>query len=374
MQPRWADEVTAVLGPVLLGRHDEIDRLGRLPADVVQAMHRSGLFRTWIPDEFGGRDASVADGLALIEAVSALDSSVGWVAMIDMTTTYLAGAIDRDAAREIFSDPRAVVGGTTAPTGRAEPVPGGLKLSGRWSWGSSIHNATWMACGAMLQGERPRPVLALVEVGNLQILDTWHVSGMRGTGSTDYVAHDVFVPEGRVLDLAKGAPWSDRPLHRFAIFSLLALAVSSVAIGLGRRALDEFHALATDRTQLGRQGPIAAGPVAQAAYAQAEAAVRSASAFKDQVVAEAWHQALEGTLTVPTRRLLRLAATNAAWASTRATDQLWEHAGAAVVYDRAVLSRLQRDLHVLTQHFRIAARTWEMCGALGLGQAFDGQL
>lgn len=374
MQPRWADEVTAVLRPVLADRHAEIDGLGRLPDDIVAAMHRSGLFRTWIPDEFGGRDGSVADGLALIEEVSALDSSVGWVTMIDITTTALAGTIDHDAAREIFGDPAAVAGGTTAPTGRAVTVDGGLRLTGRWSWGSSIHNATWMACGALLDGERPRPVLALVPVGELEILDTWHVSGMKGTGSTDYEAHDVFVPAGRVLDLTKGAPWSTRPFHRFAIFGLLALAVSSVAVGLGRRALEEFRAMATDRTLLGTRTPIATGPVAQAAFARAEAAVRSAAAFKDQMVAEAWQQALDGPLPLETRRLLRLAATNAAFASAEAIDRLWEHAGAGAVYDSGVLQRLHRDVHVVTQHFRVASRTWEMCGALGLGQPFDGQL
>ena len=215
---RWADEVAAVLAPVVAGRHDEIDRLGRLPDDVVAAMHRSGLFRTWIPDEFGGRDSTVAEGLELIEEVSRLDSATGWVTMIDITTTCLAGSIGHDAAREVFSDPSVVAGGTTAPTGRAVDTDGGLRLSGEWGWGSGIHNATWMACGALRDGDRPRPVLALVPVGELEVLDTWHVSGMQGTGSTHYRATDVFVPEGRVLDLVRAAPWSTRPFHRFAIF------------------------------------------------------------------------------------------------------------------------------------------------------------
>ena len=103
-------------------------------------------------------------------------------------------------------------------------------------------------------------------------------------------------------------------------------------------------------------------------------AVRSAAAFKDQMVAEAWQQALDGPLPLETRRLLRLAATNSAFASAEAIDRPWEHAGAGAVYDSGVLQRLHRDVHVVTQHFRVATRTWEMCGALGLGQPFDGQL
>jgi indole-3-acetate monooxygenase len=374
MATRWADEVAAVIGPVVAGRHDEIDRLGRLPDDVVAAMHRSGLFRTWIPDEFGGRDSTVAEGLALIEEVSRLDSSVGWVTMIDITTTCLAGTIDRDAARAVFSEPSAVAGGTTAPTGRAEDVPGGLRVSGEWAWGSGIHNAGWMACGALRQGDRPRPVLTLIPVSELEILDTWHVTGMKGTGSTHYRAQDVFVPEGRVLDLVRAAPWSDRPFHRFAIFGLLALAVSSVAVGLGQRALDEFRTLARDRTLLGTRQPIATGAVAQRAYARAEAEIRAAAAFKDNMVAAAWEEALVGPLSSETRRSLRLSATHATFAAAHAIERLWEHAGAGSVYSDGVLQRLQRDIHVVTQHFRVAGRTWEMCGALALGEAFDGQL
>jgi alkylation response protein AidB-like acyl-CoA dehydrogenase len=371
---RWADVVTAVVAPVVAGRHDEIDRLGRLPDDVVAAMHRSGLFRTWIPDEFGGRDSTVAEGLELIEELARLDSAVGWVTMINITTTCLAGSIGHDAARDVFSDPAVVAGGTTAPTGRAVDTDGGLRLTGEWAWGSGIHNATWMACGALRDGERPRPVLALVPVGELEILDTWHVSGMQGTGSTHYRATDVFVPEGRVLDLVRAAPWSTRPFHRFAIFGLLALAVSSVAVGLGRRALDEFRDLATSRTLFGTREPIAASAVAQAAYARAEADVLAAAALRRATVADAWLEAQDGPLSTETRRLLRLSSTNATFASARAIDLLWEHAGAGSVYRDGVLQRLQRDVHVVTQHFRVAARTWEMCGAVALGRPFDGQL
>lgn len=378
---RWADEVAAVVGPTVAGRHQEIDRLGRLPDDVVEAMHRAGAFRTWVPAELGGREATLAEGLELIEALAEADSALGWVTMINITTTWLAGSIDREAAAAIFADPRAVMAGTTAPTGRAVPAPGGITLSGRWSWGSGIHNATWMACGALLtdsadaaDGGGSRPVMAVLPIAEIEVLDTWHVSGMKGTGSTDYQVDGVFVPDGRVLDLTRRPPWSTAQIHRFAVFGLLALAVSSVAVGMGRRALAEFRALAPERTLLGSSQPVATSPVAQAAYARAEAAVLSAAAFKDRTVADAWAEAVTGSLSRETRRLLRLAATNAAAASAQAIDQLWEHAGAGVVYDGSPVQRLQRDIHVLTQHFRVAARTWEMCGALALGQPFDGQL
>jgi alkylation response protein AidB-like acyl-CoA dehydrogenase len=220
----------------------------------------------------------------------------------------------------------------------------------------------------------PRPILAVVPIGDIEILDTWHVSGMKGTGSTDYRASDVFVPDGLVLDITRRPPWSQAQLHRFAVFGLLALAVSSVAVGLGRRALAEYRALAPEQTLLGTDQPLATSPTAQAAYARAEAAVLSAAALKDRTVADAWAEAAGRSLDRETRRVLRLAATHAAAATAAAIDLLWEHAGAGVVYDTSPMQRLQRDIHVVTQHFRVATRTWEMCGALALGQPFAGQL
>ncbi|MGD9753153.1 MAG: acyl-CoA dehydrogenase family protein [Acidimicrobiia bacterium] len=378
MHERWADEVAAALGPVVAGRHREIDALGRLPDDVVAAMHTSGLFRTWVPDELGGRDATMAEGLELIEELSRLDAALGWVTMINITTSWIAGSIGRDAAREVFGPDRSVAAGTTAPMGRAVEVDGGLRLSGRWAWGSGVHNSSWMACGALVEpasgGDgRARAVMAVVPIGAITVLDTWHTTGMRGTGSADYECHDVFVPWERVVDPGRPLGWSERPLHRIAVYSLLALAVSSVAVGVGRRALEEFRALAAGRTLLGTSRPIATSPVAQTAYARAEAMVRSAAAFKDRTVADAWVRAEEGRLDRETRRLLRLAATNATFAAADAIDALWEVAGAAVVYDTEVFGRLHRDIHVITQHFRVAQRTWEMNGALALDQPFEGQ-
>ena len=138
MHERWADEVAAALGPVVAGRHREIDALGRLPDDVVAAMHTSGLFRTWVPDELGGRDATMAEGLELIEELSRLDAALGWVTMINITTSWIAGSIGRDAAREVFGPDRSVAAGTTAPMGRAVEVDGGLRLSGIWTAGRTL--------------------------------------------------------------------------------------------------------------------------------------------------------------------------------------------------------------------------------------------
>ncbi|MCP5027202.1 MAG: hypothetical protein GY929_13050, partial [Actinomycetia bacterium] len=371
----WARDIAAALAPVVDGRHQEIDDLRRLPPDIVDAMHEHQVFRTWLPDEFGGLEARLADGLELIEELSYLDSAVGWVAMINLTTSYLAGILDKEQARLVFADPRSVAAGTTAPTGSAVPADGGINVSGRWAWGSGIHNSTWMACAAVLQSAQGATnVMAMIPIEEIDILDTWQVSGMRGTGSTDYETHSVFVPDGRYLTLDNLTPWSDLPLHRFAVFGLLALAVSSVAQGLGRRALDEFRGLAAERTLLGTSATIDTSPVAQSGYAQAEAAVLSARAFRSATIDQAWQQALTGRPTREMRRQLRLAATNSSFAAAHSIDGLWELAGGGVVYDTSLMQRLQRDIHVLTQHVRVANRTWEMVGALALNQPFEGQL
>ena len=371
----WAEQIAGSLRPTIDGRHEEIDDLRRIPDDIIEAMHEHRVFRTWLPDEFDGTEASLAAGLGLIEELSYLDSAVGWVAMINLTTSYLAGLLDKEQSRLVFAGPREVTAGTTAPTGSALPADGGISVSGRWAWGSGIHNSTWMTCAAVLRSDTgAQNVMAMIPIEEIDVLDTWYVSGMRGTGSTDYETTDTFVPDGRYLTLDNLTPWSDRPLHRFAVFGLLGLAVSSVAQGIGRRALDEFRTLAAERTLLGTTSKINTSPVAQTGYAQAEAAVLSARAFRSATIDEAWAQALDGRPTREMRRLLRLAATNSAFAAAGAIDQLWELAGGGVVYDTSLMQRLQRDIHVVTQHVRVAHRTWEMAGAVALGQPFEGQL
>src|SRR5205807_8034379 len=123
-------------------------------------------------------------------------------------------------AREIYGDPAAVTGGYALPAGSALPVEGGLLVNGRWAWGSGLHHCTWIGGGCWVVDERgeraARPddlaaPFVFFERSQVELLDTWRVAGLRGTGSTDYEVRDALVPEGRWVQLPVGQPQVDSP-------------------------------------------------------------------------------------------------------------------------------------------------------------------
>lgn len=374
------------MAPRLAQRSIEIERARTLPSDLVAELAGAGLFRTFVPASLGGSEASVAEGLAVIEELAVADGSTAWCVMIAMTTGLLGGFLPIDHAKTVYGPDDAITGGFAAPVGRATALTdGGLEVSGRWAWGSGTRHCTWIGGGCRLVDGDGAPTMrgdglvapfVLFDPADVELLDTWHVSGLKGTGSTDYQVADVVIPEGRWVQPNIDQPRETGPLYRFSFFGMLALGISSVALGLARRAIDEIVILAAEKRPQGSSRPLAERAPIQAEVALAEADVRAATAFVADAVQDAWSSVCAGNpITDDQRRLLRLAATNATLASARAVDRCYTAGGGAAIYDESPLQRVFRDVHVATQHAMVAPRTLELVGRLRLGLPTDtGQL
>jgi alkylation response protein AidB-like acyl-CoA dehydrogenase len=197
--------------------------------------------------------------------------------------------------------------------------------------------------------------------------DTWYTSGLCGTGSHDIEVNDVFVPEGRWVELGRRAR-IDRPLYRFPTLGLLALGVSAVAIGIATHAISHFIELATEKVPTGSRRSLASRSGTQKDLARAEALVASARALTRQTIDAAWQTSVaEGTLGIDHKAALRLAATNNTWSAAEAVDLLYHAAGGSAVYRSSPLQKCFRDVHVATQHIMVAQPTYEVVGKVHLG-------
>jgi alkylation response protein AidB-like acyl-CoA dehydrogenase len=359
----------------------ETERLRRLPDELAAALVESGILRRWIPRRYGGDQASVLDGLALIERLAYYDGSTGWCAAIAVTTSLTAAFLAPEVATEIYGDPGAVTGGYALPAGQARAVEGGLVVDGRWSWGSGTSHCTWIGGGCLVVDEAgapaPRPdglvtPFVFFPRAEVELLDTWRVMGLRGSGSTDYAVSGAFVPEGRWVQLG-GAPLVDAPLYRLPFLSTLALGVCAVALGLARRAGDELAGLAGTKRPAQSSRTLAERPAVQADVARAEAAWRSAHAFVVEAASQAEEAAAAagGPLGDDHIHRLRLAATDAAWRSAAAVDACYSAGGGSSIHEASPLQRVFRDVHVVTQHGMVAERTYEPLGRRSLGLPTD---
>jgi alkylation response protein AidB-like acyl-CoA dehydrogenase len=369
--PHTLLDAAAALDPQLRAASQDVEDARRLPPPLVDALTDAGFFRICVPESIGGLECDVATTLECIECISIADGSAGWCVMIGGTTGLVAAFLEADAAKEIFGDPRVVTGGMVAPGGTATRTDGGYRVNGHWTFGSGSGHCQWLGGGCIPDDARP-PLFPMMPVRDLEILDTWHVSGLRGTGSNDFTATDLFVPESHTVCLFTDRPREDGPLYRFPLFCLLALGVASVSLGIGRRAIDELVALADSKRPTGSRRTLAQRATIQVDLAKAEAGLRSARALFYDTVAKAWDVAANGdAIPIRLRADLRLAATNVARTAAGVTTSMYEAGGGTAIYAGSPLQRCFRDAHTATQHVMVAPATYELVGRILLGLDTD---
>jgi alkylation response protein AidB-like acyl-CoA dehydrogenase len=352
-----ARQAAAVIAP--LAARIEAER--RLPGEAVAALVAAGAFKMLVPRALGGAETTVPTMIAALEAVARADGSAGWCAMIGATSGLMSVFLDAEVARAIYAPPDAITSGVFAPMGRASPVAGGFRVTGRWPFSSGCEHAQWRMGGAIVHGLPPLPSgtpdvrSMLFEASETRVQDTWDVSGLRGTGSHDDEVTDVFVPAARSFSLLTGKPTHAAPLYAVPFFGVLASGIAAVALGIARASIDALVALAKAKHPLGAKRSIAHRDLVQLQVAQAEAKVRAARAFLLEAAESVTHQATaHGEATLEGRAILRLAASHATTEAAAAVDLMYDAGGASSIYAKNPLQRHFRDVHVATQHVMVS--------------------
>jgi indole-3-acetate monooxygenase len=348
----------------------DTERDRALPSGLVDRLVTADLLRSGVPQRLGGPEAPPAVSLETAEAVARGDASAGWCVSIAVTSSLLSAYAPTD---EVFADPRTVAAGVWAPRGRGRAADGGVVVSGQWAFCSGIPHADWLFAGFVLD---KRLKVAALPKRDLRVLDTWHTTGLRGTGSQDCVAEEVFVPAGRVFSVVDGPPSNATALHRFPLFGYFALSIAAAALGNARGAVDDFVDLAAGKKTLGSSRTLAERSHTQAVLAESEAALRAARLLMYQSIDDAW-QAAQGAEPVPDdlKLGLRLAATHVVRTSAKVVTGLHDIGGGSAIYQGSPLERRFRDAHTATAHFQVNQASYELPGRLLLGQpAQTGQL
>ncbi len=369
--PGELSQETERLASLARAQSAENEQARALSAELVAGLRAAGLMRAGAPAQLGALQAPPAVTLACAERLARGDASAGWCVSIACTSSLLAGWMPEAGAAEVLGGGDDVAAGVWAPRGRATPVDGGLRVSGRWAFCSGISHSNWLFAGCVLEdgGDDAAPVLRVVAMptAELEILDTWHTGGLRATASNDAVAKELFVPAERVLSLLGSEPRLDERLYRFPAFGYFALSIAAAALGNARGAIDDLMELALEKVGLGQTRTLAERPATQSAVAQAEAALEAARALYYEAIEAAWQAAAAGAVETPQRLGLRLAATHAVQTSASVARAMYDLGGGSAIYERSPLQRRFRDAHTATAHFQVSLPTWELMGRVLLG-------
>ncbi len=377
-------EAARQLAPLVRENADATDAARELPKPVFHALADAGLYLMAVPRAVGGLETDFPTYVQAIEEIGKADASTAWTISQGANWSTYSARMPRDVARAIWIDtPRSVVSNTPGPTAQAVVVPGGYRVTGRHQpFSTGCKHASWVAAhaqviedGAVRQKDgKPEARYCLVPVAQVELLDTWHTRGMRGTGTHAFVVDDVFVPAERTV-LTYGAPLvTEGPRYKIPLTLGFAAGDGMVALGLARSCLNAFFELAGSKTPRNIKGLLRDQPISQFAVGQAEAALRSGRAFLMEAVCDIWNEATSAeapTLSLERRAVLRLASTHAIRLAAQIVESLYTACGATTVFDGNLIQRHFQDMHVITQHAQGRLANYELTGQHWLGLQID---
>ena len=231
-------EAADALVPLFREKAREAELARRSPDDVIEAVKASGLYSMMVPRRFGGHEADVDTFFEVVLRLGRADASLAWLTAFYIEHNHWALGFEEHVLEKLFADEPFVLAPVSlnAAGGGAERVDGGFRLNGQWSWGTCIVHGDWVMPVGIVAGEAPQ--LFLLPKSEVELIDTWFVSGMCGTGSLDYRIDDVFVPEDHAVPMTLffGEPGKsplryDAPIFQTPLGPILAFAAGLPLLG-----------------------------------------------------------------------------------------------------------------------------------------------
>lgn len=373
------DSATA-LQPTVRGFQTETEDERRIPPALVDSLREAGFHRMLAPRVFGGFELDILSCFRVVEVLAEADGSVGWNVMNNAVQQIATLALPDACIEEVFKHgPDHVIAGTLVPGGgKGRRVQGGYMVSGRWRFGSGCREATWMMGNFDLEGDdsSPKGVYRVIfPIEDCTIIDTWDMTGMRGTGSHDWSVTDVFVPEHRTVFVPGRVlfnQWQERwpgPLYALPTHAIVGPHHSMIATGIARAGIEALAEFAGSKLPRGRfTGLLRDQPHIQDWIGRAEAVLGGGRAYREAILRDVWETVEAGQpTTLEQRAHCRLAGSFAGDSARQAMDLVYRAGGTTATERKHRLAHCWRDLQVVGQAAAVNPDWYPVVGRVLLG-------
>jgi alkylation response protein AidB-like acyl-CoA dehydrogenase len=375
------DTVTEILAAVrgaselIKEQAGDCEAAGRLTGGVVEAMRDAGVFRMTMSRSLGGPELSPLEQIEVLEELSAADGSAGWCGMINSDGGYVTSFLEPAVAKELYPSLDMATSVIGNPSGQARLDGDHYVVTGQWPFASGSSHCDWFFLNSMLMedgvlvpgtGGLPAMRIAAIPRAEVEVLDTWHTTGLNATASNDVRVTEVRIPVERSFSLFDDAAVDPSPLYqwRWMFFTNMA----AVPLGVARAAIEEARIVASSKVIMPSFTYARDDPTVQDCLGRAEAMVRSARAYLFDEVGRIWETLESGKeLTQSQWSSFRLANTHTYQSCKDAVGLLYEALGTTGIYRRSPLERQFRDITTMTQHMLCQTKTYAACGRMLLG-------
>jgi indole-3-acetate monooxygenase len=366
---------------------DRAEELRTLPPDAVSTLRSLGLFWLKTPASLGGTPLPPVEFCDVVEELAYADVSTAWAAMIGAGCCGLAGGwLPEAGARQVFAagGPLPVLAGQLAPRGTGQPVEGGYVVTGRWGFSSGIPHADWLIGAFRTEGPGPAQAQAQADAAagtgfgamivfvapksDAEVIDTWHVAGLQGTGSLDFRMDGVFVPAEMTYHLGAAAVRGD--LFRLGMPAFVSNEVPPLCIGLARRALDDMTGLALKTARFPGGPTVSERAVFHKELGRAETKLNAARLVHREAMADAWATARSGeTPPEGQQHAITAASVFAVETAAEVVSDLFRYGGGRVLALSNPMQRHLRNALAARQHLALSEEGYEAAGRYRLESA-----
>jgi alkylation response protein AidB-like acyl-CoA dehydrogenase len=359
----------------------EVERA--LPADLLAELKRAGVFRMYVPKSHGGDELPPIEVVRVIEEISRADASVGWLATIGTNTPAIFAFLPPETYDKIYANgPDVIQAGSLIPRGRAVATEGGYLFTGQWPFASGCNHADYIDFASFVErppnggssGSAPKVRFGVVPAGEVGILDTWHVSGLKGTGSHDFEATDLFVPDGWTGSFLDPAPVVRHPLDAVRPLGRLGLELAAVAVGTAQGAIDDLIEIGRTKKPLGGlMKRLAEDTAFQRQLGELDLELRIARTLLYNVARSDYERVTAGR-ELELRELVerRTVLSRVGELATAVVDGCYHRSGTTGLFESSALQRRLRDIHAVIQHALFTMDALGPSGALLLGEEVEG--
>jgi alkylation response protein AidB-like acyl-CoA dehydrogenase len=337
----------------------------QLHKETVEALADAGVFRMRVPARYGGLESSTRTVIDVLGEVTKGDGSAAWVAQVNAITSWMACLLPDEVQDEIFADPDTRLCGTLSPTGMCVPADGGMVLTGKWGFISGALHSQWQMVIAIAPAPGPGPevsfwpIMAAVPMSDLQIIDDWHTSGLKGSGSITTVAQDVFIPQQRILPLPlvlteqyASKANAASPIYRTPLLPTASALSVGTAVGLANAAKEDFFERLSGRkiTYTSYENTNEA-PITHLRASQATMLADEATFHAQRLGSMVDAKGEDGSpWTVSDRALARADMGRACELALEAATILSLASGGSSIYNDVPIQRIARDLNAINLH------------------------
>jgi indole-3-acetate monooxygenase len=364
------------IAPIIREHSQEAERQRRLSQPVLKALRETGLLRMNTPRSLGGLETDPVTRALVVEEVGRHDSAAAWTLENPLDWAFFCARLPDEGAEEIYSRGADIL--IAAQFGRplkATSTNGGYRISGQAPFVSNCRDAGWFSSTVLVDEDsaagEPEMRMVYFPREGCEIIDTWNVMGMRGTGSHDISVTDVYVPKFRTFpmqpDFEPGSHYRG-PLYRLPLMGTAAAGIPTPMLGVARRALDEVTELARNKTPVASSCLLRERATAQVQLGRAEAILRSGRLLLLDTLRQAWRRCLDGeTHSLEQRADLQLGIAHAMTSAVQAVELACSIAGTTAFRATSPLERCFRDVQTMRHHVFASEQRYATFGQVYLG-------